>query len=117
MRGDVMTFPETVEEFMEEYKIVDTEKVYTNGIELVPIFRMKQWFEHLPSGRQEMSAVEYLRTMRLICEDGRNCGKCPLSYNNNGAGINCQDYAAYHPDEAVAIVEAWAKEHPERSEE
>lgn len=44
--ADLMTFPNTVEEFMEQYKIVDTEKVYTNGAELVPIFRMKQWFEH-----------------------------------------------------------------------
>ena len=46
--ADVMTFPETVEEFMEEYKVVDSEHVYTNGTELVPIFRMKQWFAHLP---------------------------------------------------------------------
>lgn len=44
--GDTMTFPKTVEEFMEEYKIVDSDQVYTNGAELVPIFRMKQWFEH-----------------------------------------------------------------------
>lgn len=52
--SDLMTFPNTVEEFMEQYKIIDTEQVYTNGAELVPIFRMKQWFEHLstaePSG-------------------------------------------------------------------
>lgn len=41
-----MMFPDTVEEFMDEYKIVDSEKVYTNGIELVPIFRMEQWFAH-----------------------------------------------------------------------
>ena len=47
--ADLMTFPNTVEEFMEQYKIVDTEQVYTNGAELVPIFRMKQWFEHLPT--------------------------------------------------------------------
>lgn len=45
--ADMMTFPNTVEEFMEQYKIVDTEKIYTNGAELVPIFRMKQWFEHV----------------------------------------------------------------------
>ena len=44
--SDCMHFPDTVEEFMEEYKLVDTEQVYTNGTELVPIFRMKQWFEH-----------------------------------------------------------------------
>lgn len=46
--ADCMIFPDTVEEFMEQYKIVDTEHVYTNGTEFVPIYRMKQWFEHLP---------------------------------------------------------------------
>ena len=45
--SDMMMFPETVEEFMEQYKIVDSDEVYTNGVELVPIFRMKQWFEHV----------------------------------------------------------------------
>lgn len=44
--ADMMMFPKTVDEFMEKYKIIDTEEVYTNGAELVPIFRMKQWFEH-----------------------------------------------------------------------
>lgn len=45
---DMMQFPDSVEEFMERYKIVDTDEVYTNGAELVPIFRMKQWFAHVP---------------------------------------------------------------------
>ena len=45
--SDMMTFPATVEEFMEQYKIVDDEKVYTNGADLVPIFRMMQWFEYV----------------------------------------------------------------------
>jgi hypothetical protein len=49
MAAEAMRFPETVDEFMEQYKIVDTEQVYTNGTELVPIFRMQQWFEHLPA--------------------------------------------------------------------
>lgn len=40
--ADTMTFPKTVDEFMEQYKIIDVEEVYTNGAELVPIFRMKQ---------------------------------------------------------------------------
>ena len=44
--GDMMTFPATVEEFMEQYKMTDTEHVYSNGTEFVPIYRMKQWFEH-----------------------------------------------------------------------
>lgn len=45
MMGEIMQFPETVEEFMQQYKITDTQQVYTNGTELVPIFRMKLWFE------------------------------------------------------------------------
>lgn len=43
-----MTFPDTVEEFMEDYKVTDTEHVYSNGTEFVPIYRMKQWFQHEP---------------------------------------------------------------------
>ena len=50
--SDCMTFPDIVEEFMEQYKIVDTEHVYTNGVEMVPIFRMKQWFEHKPERKK-----------------------------------------------------------------
>lgn len=50
--ADMMLFPDTVEEFMEQYRVTDTKQVYTNGADLVPIFRMKQWFEHLPSAQQ-----------------------------------------------------------------
>lgn len=47
MRGDCMRFPDTVEEFMEQYKVVDKEGIYmSKGAKLVPIFRMEQWFEH-----------------------------------------------------------------------
>ena len=42
----MMTFPATVEEFMKQYKMTDTEHVYSNGTEYVPIYRMRQWFEH-----------------------------------------------------------------------
>ena len=44
--GDMMTFPATVEEFMEQYKMTDTQRVYSDGTEYVPIYRMKQWFGH-----------------------------------------------------------------------
>lgn len=48
MCGDMMAFPDTVEEFMEQYKMVDREQIYSNGCEYVPIYRMKQWFAHKP---------------------------------------------------------------------
>lgn len=54
--ADMMTFPDTVEEFMEQYKITDTDHVYTNGADMVPIFRMKQWFEH--QARTQMSSAQ-----------------------------------------------------------
>lgn len=44
--ADMMTFPATFDEFAEQYKIVDNEEIYTNGSELIPIFRVKQWLEH-----------------------------------------------------------------------
>lgn len=44
--ADSMSFPATFDEFAERYKIIDKEEVYTNGAELIPIFRVKQWLEH-----------------------------------------------------------------------
>ena len=67
--SDCMTFPDTVEEFMEQYKVVDTDGVYmSKGSELVPIFRMKQWFEHLPSAQSEQRWI--LCSERLPEKDG-----------------------------------------------
>ena len=67
--GDMMTFPASVEEFMEQYKMADTEHVYSNGTEYVPIYRMKQWFEHCRNQqRPTIDAVEVVR-----CWDCNHC--------------------------------------------
>ena len=50
--ANTMSFPQTIEEFMEQYKVVDTEQVYSNGVEFVPIFRIKQWLEHQPDPKE-----------------------------------------------------------------
>ena len=72
MSGDVMQFPKTVEEFMEEYKVVDTEHVYTNGTELVPIFRMEQWFEYIGA-----EPVKHGKLMRTEAYPHKlYCGEC-----------------------------------------
>ena len=41
-----MEFPETFEEFAKEYGFKDDKEVYTNGLDLIPIFRVKQWLEY-----------------------------------------------------------------------
>lgn len=85
--SDLMTFPDTVEEFMEEYKVVDTEQIYSNGAEYVPIFRMKQWFEHLPTaekrGKWIRETGQYYQVLRcdqcghVTVEQVRNyCPNC-----------------------------------------
>ena len=51
--ADVMIFPKSVDEFMEQYKVVDKDYVYSNGTAFIPIFRMKQWFEHLEAEAEE----------------------------------------------------------------
>ena len=67
--GDMMTFPASVEEFMEQYKMTDTEHVYSNGTEYIPIYRMKQWFEHCRNQqRPTIDAVEVVR-----CWDCNHC--------------------------------------------
>lgn len=78
--AECMNFPATVEEFMEQYKITDTEQIYTNGIELVPIFRMKQWFEHQPS-------IDVVLVVR--CKDCklRNINGYCTKFQNNISGI------------------------------
>lgn len=46
---EMMTFPDTWEEFEKSYGFTDNEEVYTNGARLIPSFRVKQWLGHLPS--------------------------------------------------------------------
>ena len=44
--NEEMKFPETFEQFAREYGFKDSEEVYTNGSDLIQIFRVKQWLEH-----------------------------------------------------------------------
>lgn len=44
--SEQMKFPVTFEEFAKEYGFKDDKEVYTNGSDLIPIFRVKQWLEH-----------------------------------------------------------------------
>lgn len=67
--GDMMTFPASVEEFMEQYKMTDTEHVYSNGTEYVPIYRMKQYFEHCRN--QQRPTIDAVSAVRCCeCKQG-----------------------------------------------
>lgn len=57
-----------------------------------------------------MDAVEYLKVKTRMCDSLKECGDCPLDKINNTDNINCFD--RHYEEEAVAIVEKWAAEHP-----
>ena len=67
--SDMMTFPATVEEFMEQYKMTDTEHVYSNGTEYIPIYRMKQWFEHCRN--HQLLTIDTVPVVR--CQECNHC--------------------------------------------
>lgn len=63
-----------------------------------------------------MDAVKFLEEQYRMCEALRShCEECGLSYTNNKTGLVCADFIKRHPEEAVAIVEKWAQEHPRKT--
>ena len=95
--GDMMTFPASVEEFMEQYKMTDTEHVYSNGTEYVPIYRMKQWFENCRN--QQSPAVDVAPVVhgRWIMHDdefGLTCECSACHIETMGDGNYCPNCGA-----------------------
>ena len=46
MSGENMQFEETMEEFVDNYSFNDEQSVYTNGRDLIPVYRVKQAIDH-----------------------------------------------------------------------
>jgi hypothetical protein len=44
--ADSIHFPDTIQEFINNYSFKDIEEVYTNGSKLIPVFRVEQAIEH-----------------------------------------------------------------------
>lgn len=64
----------------------------------------------------ELTAKEYfnIKNRMVKRKDGEcsiNCLDCPLSFKHNPKHMFCHNLEVDYPDEAIAIVEEWAKEH------
>lgn len=62
-----------------------------------------------------MDAVKYLKEKSRMgngCKAYEVCEICPLSENENGRDLECNDFELDYPEEAVEIVAKWAAEHP-----
>lgn len=68
-----------------------------------------------------MDAVEFLKENGRMCKAFDSCGGregseiCELYVKSNEKGLTCPEYASACPEEVVAIVEQWAKEHPRKT--
>jgi hypothetical protein len=60
-----------------------------------------------------MNAVEYLKIKGRMTENCEiDCDECPLECVNNKENINCVKFETDFTEQAIGIVEKWAKEHP-----
>lgn len=77
--GDSMNYPKTAEEFIKQYSFTDEKQEYTNGAELISVFRVKQMMEHYFAtdtnvGDKWISVEDRLPNMDekcLLCEENR----------------------------------------------
>ena len=53
------------------------------------------------------------RTKNGLCKI--KCSNCPLCSNNNGEGLSCPDFETLYPEKAIAIVQKWSDEHPQKT--
>lgn len=46
-----------------------------------------------------------------------DCANCPLNSSNNGTNgmTSCSDFETFYPEKAIAIVQKWSDEHPQRT--
>ncbi len=60
-----------------------------------------------------MDAVKFLKEKSRMCESDVTCADCPI-YKAGGDGF-CSLWMNKHPEKAVAIVEKWSEEHPQKT--
>ena len=63
--------------------------------------------------KQRMTKKKELSDVTYTCK--LDCTKCPLSCSNNGMNIPCTNLEKGYPDKAIAIMQKWSDEHPQKT--
>ena len=100
--GEQMDFPSTFDEFANEYGFKDKEEVYTNGSELIQVYRVKQWLEHINEtttmiDKSNFSREQYKADLQSAYDCGYNqaCkGKITMPYAEPDNCGNCIEQTA-----------------------
>lgn len=118
--SDRMEFPKTMKEFIDDFSFKDSEEVYTNGAELVPVFRVEQGFEHYEKKIRANAIDEFAAKLknRLIVMQIRELrGKdvCPCAETGEecpyiNQDIGCQYCAREHTMKVVDEIAERMKE-------
>lgn len=69
---ECMEFPKTFEEFVAEHSFKDSEEIYTNGSQLIQVFRLMQGYEHFEEQIREDERKNTIQEMLLLTEDWKN---------------------------------------------
>lgn len=67
--ADKMEFPKTMREFIVNYSFKDSAEVYTNGAELVPVFRVEQALEHYEKEIRNKALDEFAERLNSKISD------------------------------------------------
>lgn len=54
-----------------------------------------------------------IKKHKYICEF--ECADCPLHWSKNGKSISCTKLEKSYPDKAIAIMQKWSDEHPQKT--
>lgn len=72
--GEQMSFPDSWEEFVKHYQINDKEQVYSNGVDFISVFRVKQMMSHYCPEHVEIEGFKFPHVVGQpaeICYNGK----------------------------------------------
>ena len=85
--ADQMIFPDNFMDFIKEYSFNDKEHIYTNGVDLIPVFRVEQAWDHYISLVQ--SAIDNIRDYTFLTQSAIDIiRECNRIIENNLYDIN-----------------------------
>lgn len=62
-----------------------------------------------------MDAVKFIKEKLRMCKGYKMCNECDLCYLKTKVDMDCDTYIEEYPEQAVAIVEKWSQEHPQKT--
>ena len=97
--ADKMEFPKTMREFIDNHSFKDIEEVYTNGAELVPVFRVEQALEHYEKEIRNKAIDDLIAE----CENAKFAESDEISLSDVHTGVNSGLSMAIHFAEQLKV--------------